>query len=89
MTDKTKRALTVALVDAELADEVETLQAAAAPISDKLDRHLEIALADLDAKAEVKAALEAGTTSVTRKTHRALAIAVASNEAALDLFTIA
>ena len=87
MTSKTKNALTVALTNKALADEVEALLASPAALSDKLANSLEIALADKKAYAEVKAALETGAASLSKRSSDTLAVALASKAASLELFT--
>lgn len=87
VTDKTKRTMEIALVSKALADEMEALISSPAAPSEELSRNLRNAVADDQAHAELVAALENGTASLEKRSGDALSIALASKEAAQELFS--
>ena len=87
LTDRTKRHLTTALVSKALADEAEAVLDTPAPLSTELSRNLENAMADKEAFAEMKTAMEAGAASLTKRSSDALSVALADKTASLGMFT--
>lgn len=87
MSDLLNKSLETALVSSALRDEFLAKVAAPAVLSAELDEHLELALVDADAFAEVKNAVENGIASLSKRSGDILSIALASEAAAKELFT--
>ncbi len=87
LTKRTRKALETMLVSSADASQFEALLLVpAAPSEDFKDR-LEIAMADKKSAAEVANALENGLASLSKRSSDALAVALASKEASLEMFS--
>lgn len=89
LTKKTRKALETMMVSSADAAEFEATLLVPAALKDDFKQRLEIAMADKESAAEVANALENGLASLSKRSSDALAAALASNEASLEMFSVA